>query len=302
MKVLPIIFVLFLAASANAQAAYTICAFPDNYQTDQLSQDIIAGFKSDPTLIELRQASKVHTYTASNADFKHRWAARVGELPAVLVMAGNSVLYKRSRADAKTIAGDIGGQGILRRLRCTPNSCPPDSRPDSPPDNRPDLTPIDPIPDTVPPAVGPPMPPPETVHTAIVSLEARVTALVARVEALECRPAQQGPKGPKGDRGDPGPTGLPGAKGDRGEAGEPGEPVNIDELVDAVLSKLPPITFDLPDANGHIFSSKEVYLGEHLELPGMRVNYLNDSGNVLDREYVPAIGGTLNLHIDVREQ
>lgn len=284
MKLLSVIFALALALAASAQTAYTVVAFPDNYRADALSQDIIAGFRSDPTLLQLRQASKVHTYTASNADFRHRWAARIPELPAVLVMAGDQVLYKRSRADARTIAGDIGRQGVLRRLRsCTPDGCPPDNEPV---DNEP-YAPVDPPP-MIPDTVEPPL------HTtSIVKLEALVASLTARMEAMESRPAQQGPKG---ERGEPGPSGVKGERGERGESGPPGE-IPMNDIVDEVLTKLPPITFRLLDGAGQPFSERAVYLGQSLNFPAMQVNYQNQAGQILDTEYVP-LGGTLNLHID----
>ncbi len=116
---------------ANAQlqdtpVVYTIVAVPENWKTDPVSQDLVNGFKQDPTLVALRKSTKMYSYTAANPDWKHRWAARVPQLPTVIVMENDKVLYKRSGVGAKPIIEDCSRNGILQRIRICPDGTCPD--------------------------------------------------------------------------------------------------------------------------------------------------------------------------------
>ncbi len=78
------------------------------------------------------------------------------------------------------------------------------------------------------------------------ALRARVAALEKRVAALE---AFQDAPGVAGERGPAGPQGAAGEKGLNGDRGDSGVSPSIDDIVDAVLSKLPkssgPITYKI---------------------------------------------------------
>lgn len=287
---------------------YTVVAFPENYKTDPLSQDIIKGFATDPTLKELRSRSKVWTYDTSHPDWRHRFASRVKEVPTVIVMAGDKVIYKRSQANSEQLSEEIREGRLFDRFPTCPGpNCPqPDDgpyRPDRP--NRPSTPNQPPIPDRpLIPDTPPTDPVPETPAVpdeTLVKIQADIKVLIERIEKLE-----QAPKPKDGADGKDGANGKDGKDGEvdysrvekwiRDNAKDfcPKQPT-IDELVAA----LPPITFERLNEKGEVIDSVPVYLGKKARFPTLTVNYLNDSGSVLDTEYVPVPGGVLNLHIDV---
>ena len=283
--------------------AYTVVAFPANYQTDPLSQDIINGFQADATLKELRARTKVWTYDENDADWQHRFAPMVAELPTVIVMDGDKVVYKRSKANTQTLAHEIRTGGLFNRFpQCNPNdpNCPnrpnqpsEPSRPNRP--SRPSVPPRPLIPDTGPVLPTPPQPTPAD--------DTKLKELTARIEVLEKKIAEQSVVVPKqgrdGKDGADGKPGRDGVNGKDGAAGQPGKDavLNLDALAATVASKLPPITFERLDQNGKVLDSIDVHLGKKASFPPLTVNYLDGTGKVLDKEFVP-LGGTLNLRIE----
>ena len=112
-----------------------------------------------------------------------------------------------------------------------------------------------------------------------------------------------------------------GPAGPAGRDGKDGASPSLDDVVAAVLAKLPPptaapeidysqiaarllpITFERVDEHGKaIGKGTPVYLGKKIKFAPLKVNYLNDSNQIVDTEYVQAIGGTLNLHIGVLQK
>lgn len=298
---------------------YTVAAFPANYKTDPLSQDIIKGFQTDETLKELRSRTAVWTCDETNPDWKYRFADRVAELPVVMVMDGDKVIYKRSKASAKMIAEEVRGGRLFNRFPqiCPGPDCPncpktpTEPTPNRPSPNRPpapnkplipDTAPT-PIPDTQPIA---PVTPSVDDHT-VKELTDRIKQLELKVSSLtltEGKPGRNGTDGKNGTNGRDGAPGQPGPPGPAGKAGANGvdgksPTFDLDELVAKVAQKLPPITFVEVDHAGNMLSSNPVALGHKVKFAPFTVNYLDGTGKVIDTEYVQPFGGTLNLHIDV---
>lgn len=183
------------AAYPQTPGSYLIVAVPANYKTDPTSQSLINGFKTDPTLLQLRARTHYWTYTENSPDWKYRWANRVDKLPAVIVIDNGMVRYKRSGVDANTISYECRAGGLLDRLIrpvVRPNTCPGPNCPISPyrpydPPNEPvdappedgGLHPVDPIPDT---PLTPPQAP-QVDESAALRLE--IAALEARIKVLE---------------------------------------------------------------------------------------------------------------------
>lgn len=146
-------------------SAHTIVVVPDNFQGDPAAQELLSAFATDPTLVALRQMTQVQTYTASDPDYKHRFAKRMPKISAgnsaVLVVQGEQLLYGRAGATPKQLIADIKGKKILASIDCAA-SCrffrPKEETvaPSPPEDNaplRPILPPIAPMPVEPPPAV-----------------------------------------------------------------------------------------------------------------------------------------------------
>lgn len=209
------------AIDANAPlpptpAVYTVVAMPANYKSDPLCQDILKGFSSDPTLRALRQKSKVVTYTESNPDWQHRWSKAVPQLPVVLVMNGDQVIYKRTRANSATLSKEISRRQWFPNLQPCPGPNCPNIQP--PPN-------VNPLPDTpvIPDfPVNPIIPDspaiPDTPAVDLTDLEDRLDKLEEQAKTPG-PPGEQGPMGLKGPDGDKGPLGDKGPTGDPGTAG-----------------------------------------------------------------------------------
>lgn len=119
-------------------SSYTIICLPSNYKQDPLSQNIIKGFTSDPTLIQLRGMTQVQTYSANDPDFRQRFAGKMPQVvqgkAAVLVVQDNQVLYGKAGVPSEQLAVDIRNCGILLRLRgpCIGPLCPYPNNPNCP--------------------------------------------------------------------------------------------------------------------------------------------------------------------------
>jgi len=81
-----------------------------------------------------------------------------------------------------------------------------------------------------------------------------------------CPIPQKGDKGDKGDRGE---------KGDKGDKGDPGTAAQVDlnELTQEVLNRLPPITMVSSDESNTYWGPVEVHLGQTVRLPGFGVRH-----------------------------
>lgn len=111
--------------------AYTVLFFPDNYKSNPQCTALLNGFATDPALIELRAKTYVQTYTASDPDFRNRWATKVPSVatgqPAAVVLQDDQVLWGAVSPTVEQMAGAMRG-GVLMRLRplCNPDNpyCP----------------------------------------------------------------------------------------------------------------------------------------------------------------------------------
>lgn len=114
-------------------AAHTVIALPAHYESDQKSQELLAGFASNPQLLALRDATQVQTYSANDPDFRHRFAMndgknKVGRMPevtrdgqaAVMVMRGNQLVYSAVGSTPDEIASEIESQGVIDTIN-SPN-------------------------------------------------------------------------------------------------------------------------------------------------------------------------------------
>ena len=302
---------------------YTILCLPSNYKTDPLSQDIIKGFQSNEALKALRTSTTFWPYDEDNADYKFRWADRISELPCVIVMDGDKVIYKRSKAGTEQLAKEIGEQKVCGWPRICPGpNCPncPDQPDDEPSPRTPKRpTPSTPkrplIPDTPPLPIQPVTPPPAVDDTRLKDLTARVDQLESQIKVLklaEGKPGADGKPGPQGKQGEQGPAGevdyakihtwmLEHKSEFKGTDGV-SPTLNLDDLAKQVAAKLPPITFVEKDHNGVVLNSVPVQLGGKAVFSPFTVNYLDGTGKIIDTEYVQPFGGTLQLHIDVLKQ
>jgi hypothetical protein len=271
----------------ESPASYTVIAFPDNYKTDALSQDLINGFEIDPTLVELRKQTKLWSYTESHPDWKYRFAAPGQKYPTVFVMEGDKVVYKRSQADTKAISADIkkANQVFGRFPRICPPNCPDcpdnDNRPNSPnrpPQNRPSPNrPTNPsrplIPDTAPTLPDTPkpiIPPPD--DTKLKELTVRIEKLEATIKVMSLASGKEGP---------PGPAGKNGTNGRDGENGKPGA-----NGKDAVV--------DYPTIYATIQKWALAHKNEFASAPQpLAVNFLDGEGRVARTE--PVTDGQINI-------
>lgn len=122
-------------------SAYTIVCLPDNYASDPQSQGLLQSFATEPQLAGLRESTSVQLYTASDPDFKHRWAARLPEVTrdgklALIVIQDDHVLFGTSANNWSQIVADAKTQNVCSKInrsngtcrlfqRCQPQHCEP---------------------------------------------------------------------------------------------------------------------------------------------------------------------------------
>lgn len=127
---------------APAPANYAFVALKAN---DAASQKLAADFESNPKFQQLHKLAACKTYKEGDAYLSHNLKAI--RPPAVVVMRGNEIVYKRSGPSVKLASTDI--DTCFPRLRPQPKPEPkpePDDEPKVP--EHPDVTPE--APDTVP--------------------------------------------------------------------------------------------------------------------------------------------------------
>jgi hypothetical protein len=224
-----ILLVLIFAIPASAQVSridanapfpitnkkYLVIALPSNYKSDPNSMSLVKAFNPSPFESDVT----IYWYWPERpcwADWKHRFQKRIpdNQLPVVLGMWEDQVLFKQSKANFDSIVGGVSGR--RRPLldvffpRCPGPNCPQPNEPYQPDSPYTPDSPLQPIPDT--PTV-PDTPIPDTPQEPVgpdPELLAIIADLQVRIEVLEVKIAQAGPAGPKGDKGDKGDTGKDG--------------------------------------------------------------------------------------------
>jgi hypothetical protein len=112
--------------------------------------------------------------------------------------------------------------------------------------------------------------------------------------------------------------GKPGPQGPAGNDGAPGKDAEVDytkiwawltehkaeftatgPTIEEILAALPTSQFVRVNEKGEAIDSIEFRLGQAVNFPPLTVNYRNESGTILDTQHVHAIGGTLDLRINV---
>lgn len=102
-------------------AAYTVVCLPDNFATDPQSQLLLRSFSIDTALVGLRNSTTVQLYTASDPDFKHRWAARLPEVSrdgklAVIVVQDGKTLFGTAANSSDEIVANVKAEGLLTKI------------------------------------------------------------------------------------------------------------------------------------------------------------------------------------------
>jgi hypothetical protein len=126
---------------------------------------------------------------------------------------------------------------------CTPQGCRPQRQDDFYPPQQQPVQPVQPSPiqpvSPVKPETSPDCVTQEQfagLAVRVEKLESAITSLGGIVAQWKATPGPEGPQGPQGERGPQGPPGPPGAPGNTISGSQT---VDIDDLVDAVIAKLP---------------------------------------------------------------